>query len=121
MTGKVTRSNRRRRPALPALLCAIAAGGLGLMVYMPAGQAADAAAGKALALQWCSSCHLVADDQAAAASVSVPSFFDIAKDPGWTEETLATFLADPHPVMPSMNLGNMEIANLAAYIGSLAP
>ncbi|WP_428688125.1 c-type cytochrome [Roseibium sp.] len=84
-------------------------------------QAADAAAGKDLALQWCSSCHLVSEDQATASSVSLPSFYDIAKDPGWTEEKLATFLADPHPIMPSMNLGNIEIANLAAYIGSLAP
>lgn len=82
--------------------------------------AADAAAGKALALQWCSSCHLVADDQPTAASTSLPTFYDISKDPEWTEATLATFLADPHPKMPNMNLGNTEIANLAKYINSLS-
>ncbi len=83
--------------------------------------AADAAAGKALALQWCSACHLVAEDQPTATSVSLPSFYDMAKDPDWTEATLATFLADPHPKMPNMSLGNREIANLAKYISSLAP
>lgn len=83
--------------------------------------AADASAGKMLALQWCSACHLVAEDQSTAASVSLPSFFDMAKDPDWTEATLATFLADPHPKMPNMSLGNREIADLAKYISSLSP
>ncbi|MES0812814.1 cytochrome C552 [Roseibium sp. SCPC15] len=84
-------------------------------------QAADLYAGKALALQWCSSCHLVAEEQPAASSVTLPSFYDIAKDPDWSEAKLATFLANPHPVMPDMSLGNIEIANLAGYISSLKP
>lgn len=83
--------------------------------------AADPSAGKALALQWCSSCHLVAEDQSTASSVSLPSFYDIAKDPDWSQEKLATFLTNPHPKMPDMNLGNTEIANLSAYISSLTP
>lgn len=83
-------------------------------------QAADPANGKALALQWCASCHLVAEDQPAVSSVSLPSFFDIARDGGWTEDMLATFLADPHPQMPSMALSNTEIADLSRYIGTLA-
>lgn len=84
-------------------------------------QAADPATGKVLALQWCASCHLVSDDQPSAASVSLPSFYDIAKDPDWTQASLATFLKDPHPKMPNMTLGNVEIANLASYISSLSP
>jgi len=83
--------------------------------------AADPATGKTLALQWCASCHLVSDDQPTAASVSLPSFYDIAKDPDWTQASLATFLKDPHPKMPNMTLGNVEIANLASYINSLSP
>jgi len=110
------RAVRRYRWAVAAA----AALGAGLLQAGPA-QAGDPAAGKALALQWCSACHVVADDQATASSVSLPSFFDMARDPDWSEETLATFLANPHPQMPNMSLGNMEIANLAAYIGSLAP
>ncbi|WP_420334502.1 c-type cytochrome [Roseibium sp.] len=90
------------------------------MASTPA-QAADPATGKVLALQWCASCHLVSDDQPSAASVSLPSFYDIAKDPDWTLASLATFLKDPHPKMPNMTLGNVEIANLASYISSLSP
>ncbi|MEM8701305.1 MAG: c-type cytochrome [Pseudomonadota bacterium] len=82
--------------------------------------AADPATGKTLALQWCASCHLVSDDQPTAASVSLPSFYDIARDPDWTQASLATFLKDPHPKMPNMTLGNVEIANLASYINSLS-
>ncbi|PVB61567.1 cytochrome C552 [Labrenzia sp. 011] len=81
--------------------------------------AGDAATGKTLALRWCAACHLVAEDQPSVASTSLPSFYDIAADPGWTEAGLTTFLADPHPSMPGMALGNTEIANLAAYISSL--
>ncbi|MBN9674096.1 cytochrome C552 [Labrenzia aggregata] len=88
---------------------------------MVSSRAADTGAGKVLALQWCASCHLVAEDQPAASSTSLPSFYDIAKDPAWTTEKLATFLADPHPKMPNMSLGNIEIANLSAYIESLKP
>ncbi|MEP4768763.1 MAG: c-type cytochrome [Roseibium sp.] len=82
-------------------------------------QAADPAAGKALAMQWCSSCHLVAEEQSTASSVSLPSFYDISEDNGWTSEKLSTFLANPHAKMPNMTLGNYEIANLVSYIGSL--
>jgi len=83
--------------------------------------AADPASGKALALQWCSACHLVAEDQPTASSTSLPSFYDMAKDPEWSEEKLAVFLADPHPTMPGMSLSNTEIADLASYIGLLKP
>lgn len=108
--------NRRTRTAFPAVAALV----MGLLTTGPA-LAGDPATGKALALQWCSACHLVAEDQAVASSVSLPSFYDMAKDPDWSEEKLATFLANPHPQMPNMSLGNTEIANLAAYIGSLAP
>ncbi|TYC70174.1 c-type cytochrome [Stappia sp. BW2] len=96
-------------------MCAVVLSGAG------AAEAGDAAAGKALALQWCSACHLVSEDQDRASSASLPSFYDMAKDTSWSEEKLATFLANPHPQMPNMTLGNIEIANLASYITSLAP
>ncbi|MEE4012889.1 cytochrome c [Roseibium sp. FZY0029] len=112
-------------PSLPArirlflggatLMCAVVLSGAGAAV------AGDAATGKALALQWCAACHLVSDEQDRASSASLPSFYDLAKDPGWSEEKLTTFLANPHPQMPNMTLGNTEIANLSSYIESLAP
>lgn len=95
-----------------------AAGTIAVLVTQSA-QAADTAAGKALALQWCASCHLVSNDQASASSVSLPSFYDMSQDPSWTADKLATFLANPHPQMPDMTLGNIEITNLAGYIQSL--
>ena len=91
----------------------------GAALAVPAA-AADADAGKALALQWCSSCHLVSNDQTTASSTSLPSFYDMAKDSGWTEDTLKVFLANPHPKMPNMTLSNNDISDLSRYILTLA-
>ncbi|MCV0429940.1 MAG: cytochrome C552 [Roseibium sp.] len=101
--------------------CAVSAVCLSIVIGAGQAKAADAYAGKTLALQWCSSCHLVAEDQPTAKSASLPSFYDMAQDPDWSQKKLATFLANPHPVMPNMTLGNTEIANLSAYISSLNP
>ena len=82
--------------------------------------AADVDHGKELALQWCSACHLVSNDQDRVSGASVPSFYDIAKAPGLDEAALKTFLADPHPKMPNMTLSNDEIADITRYIGTLS-
>jgi len=94
---------------------------IGVAAALPAKSAlaADVEAGRVLALQWCASCHLVSNDQTTTSSTSLPSFFDMAMDPSWDAGKLATFLANPHPQMPDMTLGNIEIANLAGYIRSL--
>ncbi|WP_417680904.1 c-type cytochrome [Roseibium sp.] len=84
------------------------------------GLAANAGHGEELALQWCSACHLVSNDQNKVSVASVPSFFDIARRPGFNEDALKTFLADPHPQMPNMTLSNGEIADIARYISSLS-
>jgi len=109
-------SSRRRQTFFSALaaLSFLCAPGL-------SAQAADPDAGKALSLQWCAACHLVSSDQPVAASDSQPSFYDLAADQTWNEASLKTFLADPHPKMPDMSLGNQEIANIARYIQSLKP
>lgn len=100
--------------AAPALLAAC-------LVHATKSDAADAAAGKALALQWCAACHLVADDQPRQSDANLPAFRDIAARDGFSEAALAAFLGDPHPKMPAMSLGNREIGDLARYIASLAP
>jgi len=82
--------------------------------------AADADHGKTLALRWCSTCHLVANDQDRVSGASVPSFYDIARAPGFDDEALKIFLADPHPKMPNMTLSNSEIADITRYIRSLS-
>ena len=89
----------------------------------------DVANGKRLALQWCSSCHLVTPDQKQA-KADVPPFMTIAKRSEEELGLLPTFLADPHSKitnfnlsqqMPNFNLSRQSIADLVAYIRSLKP
>lgn len=82
--------------------------------------AGDAAAGKALAEQWCQSCHAIGVGEATA-SDGTPSFSEVAGDPATTEDGLRAWLFDPHPPMPDLNLSRREIDDLTAYILSLAP
>ncbi|ADZ68758.1 c-type cytochrome [Polymorphum gilvum] len=100
----------------------LGSGGSALWILpMPVAQAAaDIDNGHRLALQWCASCHLVANDQATVSTTAVASFFEIARNPDMTDAKLTTFLADPHPMMPDMALSNQEISDLTAYITSLA-
>jgi mono/diheme cytochrome c family protein len=80
--------------------------------------AGDSVAGKAMAQRWCSSCHLVAPEQATA-TTEAPAFATIAGRHPRSIEALAAFLADPHPPMPQMSLTRQEISDLLAYISSL--
>lgn len=90
-----------------------------ILLSLPASAAApDPAQGEKIAKRWCAACHVVASDQKRA-SADVPSFFDIAKRK--TTGDLTTFLTDPHPKMPDMSLTRAEIADISAYIHSLAP
>lgn len=85
--------------------------------------AADAApdinAGRRLSLQWCSTCHVVADPQPRAAVDSIPSFMALANDGRITETRLRSFLQAPHPVMPDLGLSRREIDDIVGYIQSL--
>jgi mono/diheme cytochrome c family protein len=90
-----------------------------LLTQPPAALAAgDAAAGKVIAEQWCSSCHVVTPEQKTA-STEAPPFATIAARHADSMDALAAFLADPHPPMPQMSLARQEIQDLLAYIGSL--
>lgn len=79
--------------------------------------AADPAEGLRLALQWCTSCHIVAPG--AGGSDAAPPFEVIANDPNVTEGGLRAWLADPHPPMPKFDLTRVEIDAVIAYIESL--
>jgi mono/diheme cytochrome c family protein len=70
-----------------------------------------------LARAWCSSCHTV--EPQGMASDKAPAFAAIAerRDDAWIKAWLAT----PHPPMEGITLSNQEIADLTAYIKSLAP
>ena len=77
--------------------------------------ATDVRKGETLAKRWCATCHVVAADQQVATTQS-PAFSTIARNPDFSEATLALFLLSPHPRMPDMNLSRSEAADLAAYI-----
>jgi mono/diheme cytochrome c family protein len=89
---------------------------LGLTVGLPAA-AQDPAAGRALAEQWCASCHAVA--AGAGGSDRVPSFERIVEERDRSEEWLSTWLSVPHESMPSFSLSRQEFADLVAYLESL--
>ena len=93
-----------------ALACAVASGAAVAAPPNPQN-------GAKIARHWCSSCHIVADDQARGTD-NVPTFAAIAATPGLDASRIAKFLADPHPKMPDMQLSRSEAADLAAYIAS---
>lgn len=83
-------------------------------------QPADVANGRLLAETWCIGCHVVAADQTAPVPAGPPTFPALAADPDATAERLSGFIRDPHPPMPDMSLTRQEVADLVAYIQSLA-
>jgi hypothetical protein len=89
---------------------------LGLPVSAYAG--ADPDHGEQIARRWCAARHIVSNDQTHGTD-NVPTFAAIAHIPGFDAGKIASFLRDPHPVMPDMQLSTTESADLAAYIVSL--
>jgi mono/diheme cytochrome c family protein len=89
--------------------------------------AQDLGAGRALAEEVCSACHVV---EAGAGMIgerlSLPweegvalTFEDIANTVGVTEAALQVWLTSTHPTMPDFALGDEEIRDVVAYILSL--
>ena len=100
-------------------LFSIAVFGLALVASGSASAAvADAGQGERIARRWCATCHVVANDQKQA-NADVASFAATARHK--TNAELAAFLTDPHPKMPDMSLTREEIADLVAYMRTLAP
>jgi mono/diheme cytochrome c family protein len=78
------------------------------------------AAGKSFALQTCTPCHIVADNQRSLPRfATAPAFRAIANAPGKTETSLHVFLSSPHPTMPNLILSREEQDNVIAYILSM--
>lgn len=79
--------------------------------------AEDAARGERLARQWCTGCHLIGPG--VAGGDAGPPFAHVANDPGKSDVALRTWLADPHPPMPKLELTRRGIDAIAAYIKTL--
>ncbi len=88
------------------------------IIFCPPAFASDAANGEKLALRWCAACHVVSEGQPRA-QADAPSFASISASRKVPE--ISAFLRQSHPQMPDMNLSRDEIADLIAYMHTLAP
>jgi cytochrome c2 len=115
-----SRAREPKRDAIHPGACApLIAATVLLGLSVPAfAAAADPDHGEQLARRWCAACHVVSNDQTHGTD-NVPTFAAIAHIPGFDADKIASFLRDPHPVMPDMQLSTTESADLAAYIVSL--
>lgn len=105
-----------RRSAIAASLLAVLALAPARAEQVPPG---DAAAGRAIALQSCGGCHVVAERQLRPAMDGAPAFITLARDPAVTETSLRVFLQTPHARMPNLILTNREIDDVLSYILSM--
>ena len=96
----------------------LAAFSLNLLVLGHPAVAADTAKGETLAKRWCAECHVVAPNQSRAQS-DAPTFAAISASKKVPD--ISMFLKQSHPQMPDMNLARDEIADLIAYMHTLAP
>lgn len=95
------------------MAAAIAAG---LAPVDAARAAGDAAAGHALARQWCTSCHIV--EEGGPGPDTAPPFATIARLHAGDRSWLRAWLSSPHPPMPNFNLAREQIDDIVAYLNS---
>ena len=79
----------------------------------------DLMAGRRLAENVCSACHVIAPGEASTTDVEAPTFPDLANTPRVTALSLRVFLQSPHERMPDLHLDRDETDNVIAYILSL--
>ena len=103
---------------MPCNSTRLLAGSLLIASLVSVAHAADADHGETLARRWCAACHIVAPDQRSGAD-NAPSFVSVARRPDFSPAKLSSFLRDPHPKMPNMELSRGEADDIAAYIAGL--
>lgn len=103
------------RPALllAALLAPLAAGA------QTDQSAGDPRAGRAMALQVCSECHMIPGGPAPTARRNGPPFQLLANQPTTTDPGLRSLLRAPHAGMPMFRLTDREMDDLVAFLLSL--
>ena len=77
----------------------------------------DAAGGKRIAEKSCAGCHQIAPD-AKGASSDAPAFAEIAKRLPNEADKVATFIQNPAPPMPKVDLSQQDIADVLAFIAT---
>ena len=79
----------------------------------------DPTAGRRLAEDVCSACHIIAPGDDPTSDVDAPAFPDLANSPRVTALSLRVFLQTPHERMPDFRLTRDETDDVIAYILSL--
>ena len=92
---------------------------LSLSLPAAAQEESDAAAGRELAAQLCSTCHIVGNERVG--SDVAPPFPILAKEPGMTLTQLHGWSGPMHPVLSNLALTPRQIADINAYLDSLRP
>jgi mono/diheme cytochrome c family protein len=80
----------------------------------PALAAGDAASGRQLAQQWCSSCHIV--DRSQKGPDTASPFPAIARKHPQNDGWVRAWLSTSHPPMPNFNLSRAQIDDIVAYL-----
>ena len=106
------------RSTIRTIAVAIAASTM-LAATAHAQNAGSVAAGRELAREWCSACHIVAQGEGRNATDAVPSFIGVAQMPSTTATSLRVFLQSPHLRMPNFALTAEQTDDVIAYILSL--
>jgi len=75
--------------------------------------------GRAIAERWCTSCHDIGAGDTRSAKDLAPTFESVARRDNFSRVQLETWIGNPHPPMPNLNLTRREVDNLVEYILSL--
>lgn len=93
-----------------------AALGLDAVAPVLAQPTGDPAAGRTIAMVWCSNCHVVSTPVAPLAQDTAPPFAAIAQQPLNTQAKLRAFLRAPHAAMPDYSLTPRQQEDVIAYL-----
>lgn len=93
-----------------------------LLAHSLPAAAADAQRGHQIAKSWCVSCHVIDNAGTGTRIDTAPSFPTIAADAARSNaQRLTVWLSTSHPTMPDFGMARDEVADLVAYIRTLAP
>ncbi|SFV30051.1 hypothetical protein SAMN04488557_1398 [Hyphomicrobium facile] len=84
-----------------------------------AGEPGNANVGRTFALDHCSECHAVKENEALSPNAGAPSFTSVANTSGMTGLALSAWLDTAHPTMPNFILSKQDRDDVIAYIISL--
>lgn len=80
--------------------------------------AQDAKNGGLIAETWCAACHVTGPESTGADAA--PAFSQLSRVPDRSDGDLRAWLMDPHAGMPPLELSDAQIADLIAYIRTIA-